>query len=262
MKFITVLFPVCFLCTGVAIASDYLTDSDSILVQEEVLTKPANTNQLNQFLIPWKNNGKYRQISFKYCPFKTNNECRIWKLKPTVNETVSAQNQKIDDNKINEFIDVAKQGGDLNAFDLVSEPFINNYKLLVKSATACCTDGLIYKLQSDGMDKDFIFKFLSNDANSNNATSRCMMMTDQDLEKIYEKQSDIDNIASIRTSCVCKNKVWFENMLSPFVKLYDRAPEFMNKKFYYNYTDGLNRKITVSVNADVQNILNQLKNCP
>ena len=40
------------------------------------------------------------------------------------------------------------------------------------------------------------------------------------------------------------------------------APDFANSKFDYTYIDGLQREITVSINTDVQNVLNQLAQCP
>ena len=68
--------------------------------------------------------------------------------------------------------------------------------------------------------------------------------------------------ADVRNGCLCRGRQWFKAMLAPFEQAYNALPEFKDTEFYYTYTDGLKREITVSVNNDVQNVLKQLEQCP
>ena len=130
------------------------------------------------------------------------------------------------------------------------------------NAQACCTDGMAYSLQQAGASADLIYKFLSDDANFYGFGSRCLMMTDYDLDTQYPNTATAVVAADVRNGCLCRGRQWFKAMLAPFEQAYKALPEFKDTEFYYTYTDGLKREITVSVNNDVQNVLKQLEQCP
>jgi hypothetical protein len=132
----------------------------------------------------------------------------------------------------------------------------------MRSANACCTDGLVYSLKNAGASEGLIYKFMADDANFYGFGSRCLMMTDEELDTKYPNTATAAVAADVRNGCLCRGRQWFAAMLAPFQQAYAAAPEFADQKFYYTYTDGLQRQTTVSINNDVQNVLKQLELCP
>lgn len=196
------------------------------------------------------------------CPFETETECEIWRRKPIVRETVSPRSPKIRADNMSAFIHAAKCNEDITANDPVAAPLLARYKMLMNSAQACCTDGMAYSLKRAGATDGLVYKFLSDDANFYGFGARCLMMTDEELDTKYPNTATAAVAADVRNGCLCRGRQWFTAMLAPFQEAYKAAPEFAKSKFYYTYTDGLQREITVSVNNDVQNVLNQLALCP
>ena len=88
------------------------------------------------------------------------------------------------------------------------------------------------------------------------------MMTDAEFDTKYPNTATAAVAADVRNGCLCRGRQWFTAMLAPFRDAYAAAPEFAESKFDYTYIDGLQREITVSINNDVQNVLNQLAQCP
>ncbi len=196
------------------------------------------------------------------CPFETDKECEIWRKKPLVRENVSPRSPKIRDAKLYDFIAAAACNSDIKATHPAAKPLLDRYKMLMNNAQACCTDGMAYSLRNAGADDDLIYKFLFDDANFYGFGSRCLMMTDYDLDTKYPNTTTAVVAADVRNGCLCRNRQWFKAMLAPFEQAYKALPEFKNSEFYYTYTDGLKREVTVSVNNDVQNVLKQLEQCP
>ncbi len=196
------------------------------------------------------------------CPFDTETECEIWRRKPIVRETVSPRSKKLRDVNMAEFVDVAYCNKDIQATDPVAAPLLNRYKMLMRSAQACCTDGMAYALKQAGASDGLVYKFLADDANFYGFGSRCLMMTDHDLDTKYPNTATAVVAADVRNGCLCRGRQWFSAMLAPFQQAYEALPEFKDAKFNYTYQDGLKRTITVSINNDVQNVLKQLEQCP
>lgn len=196
------------------------------------------------------------------CPFESETECEIWRRKPIVHETVSPRSPRIRESALNAFISAAKCNGNISANEDISAPLLDRYKMLMRSANACCTDGLVYALKRAGASDGLVYKFMADDANFYGFGARCLMMTDDELDKKYPNTATAAITADVRNGCLCRGRQWFEAMLAPFKQAYAAAPEFANQKFYYTYTDGLQRQTTVSVNNDVQNVLKQLEVCP
>lgn len=196
------------------------------------------------------------------CPFETTTECDIWRKKPMVRETVSPRAPKLRAAKMDEFINAATVNKDISASDATAAPLLERYKILMQSANACCTDGMTHQLKTAGADDALIYKFLADDANFYQIGSRCLMTTDAQLDEKFPNTAFAAVAADVRNGCLCRSREWFTAMLSPFQEAYGKVPEFEKSKFNYTYTDGLKREITVSVNHDVQNVLNQLEKCP
>lgn len=196
------------------------------------------------------------------CPFETDAECEIWRKKPMVRETVSPRSSKIRDIKMSEFVAAAQYDEDITTAHPTAKPLLERYKMLMASAQACCTDGMTHSLRQAGASDDLIYKFLADDANFYGFGSRCLMMTDYELDTKYPNTSTANAVADVRNGCLCRGRQWFKAMLSPFEQAYQEMPEFKEMPFYHTYHDGLNREVRVSVNNDVQNVLKQLEQCP
>lgn len=196
------------------------------------------------------------------CPFETETECNIWRRKPIIRETVSPRSPKIRDDKMMEFISAVQCSGDIDASSPIAAPLVERYKMLMRSATACCTEGMKYSLKKAGASDGLIYKFMSDDANFYNIGERCLMMTDDELDEKYPETATAAVIADVRNGCLCRGRQWFTAMLAPFVEAWRISPEFAQSKFLWSYTDGLQRMVTVSINDDVQNVLDQLAACP
>lgn len=196
------------------------------------------------------------------CPFETSAECEIWRRKPIMRETVSPRSPKIRADKMAEFVDAARCDMKIDATHPAAAPLVERYKMLMASANACCTDGFVYSLQQAGASNGLIYKFMADDANFYGFGSRCLMMTDEELDTKYPNTATAAVAADVRNGCLCRGRQWFKAMLAPFTDVYKAVPAFKSAKFYYTYTDGLQREITTSINTDVQAVLDQLSRCP
>lgn len=196
------------------------------------------------------------------CPFETETECEIWRRKPIVRETVSPRSARLRDAKVEEFVHAADCNIHITANEAVSAPLLDRYKMLMRSAQACCTDGMAYALKQAGASDGLVYKFLADDANFYGFGARCLMMTDYDLDTQYPNTATAVVAADVRNGCLCRGRQWFQAMLAPFEQVYSAIPEFKDAQFNYTYKDGLQREITVSINNDVQNVLKQLAQCP
>ncbi|MBQ5699965.1 MAG: hypothetical protein IIV74_01570 [Alphaproteobacteria bacterium] len=196
------------------------------------------------------------------CPFETETECEIWRRKPIVRETVSPRSTKLRDASVSEFVHAADCNKHITANDPAAAPLLDRYKMLMRSAQACCTDGMAYALKQAGASDGLVYKFLADDANFYGFGARCLMMTDHDLDTKYPNTATAVVAADVRNGCLCRGRQWFSAMLAPFQQVYSALPEFKDAQFNYTYKDGLQREITVSVNNDVQNVLKQLEQCP
>lgn len=196
------------------------------------------------------------------CPFETQTECEIWRRKPIVRETVSPRSARLRTASLDAFIHAADCNKHITANEDVSAPLLDRYKMLMRSAQACCSDGMAYALKQAGASDGLVYKFLADDANFYGFGARCLMMTDYELDTQYPNTATAVVAADVRNGCLCRGRQWFSAMLAPFQQAYNAMPEFKDALFNYTYKDGLGREITVSVNNDVQNVLRQLAQCP
>ena len=246
---------------------DCVDGSEEMIVSQHPVYAPAPkytaqdmTNVVNAVF--GSQYGSRYYSSYDGCPFNSQTECEIWRRKPIVRETVSPRSAVIRADKLDAFIYAAERNATISANDPVSAPLLERYKMLMRSANACCTDGLVYSLKKAGASDGLIYKFMADDANFYGFGSRCLMMTDEELDTKYPNTATAAVAADVRNGCLCRGRQWFSAMLAPFKQAYNASPEFANQKFYYTYTDGLQRKTMVSVNNDVQNVLKQLESCP
>lgn len=195
------------------------------------------------------------------CPFETAEECEIWYKKPIHKTSLEPRAPHINPVLVDNMLIAINSKCNLSANDSEMAPLLERYKILMNASNVCCTSGIVYKMQKSGADDSAVYNFLKDDANYF-ATSRCMVTNDEDILHKYSNNVTGKNVADVRNSCLCKNKQWFINLLQPFNDIYERNPDFKNSEFIYKYKDGMQRDISVSVNADVQTALGLLAVCP
>lgn len=238
---------------------EYVAQDLTVAVQETFGPAPQEITQ------PITQEGATQIVNYsgiEGCPFQSYTECQIWRRKPIVRETVSPRSSKLRAYNMNPLIHAIDCNKHISANEPVAAPLLDRYKMLMRSAQACCTEGMAYSLKEAGASEGLIYKFLADDANFYGLGSRCLMMTDHDLDTKYPNTATAVVAADVRNGCLCRGRQWFQAMLSPFQQAYDAVPEFKDALFNYTYKDGLGRPVTVSVNNDVQNVLKQLEQCP
>ncbi len=197
------------------------------------------------------------------CPFDTVAECKIWRQKPTIRESIQPMNPELRDYKMGDIIATLDVTGTIDTNSPVAAPLIERYKTLMRMANACCTDGMFYSLRRGGASDGLIYKFMVDDANFYGIGERCLMMTDSDLEANFpDEPSTVKTVSDVRNRCLCQGRQQFYDTLAPFVTLWNANPEFAETPFAWTYIDGLKREVTVSINYDVQKVLDQLSQCP
>ena len=170
-------------------------------------------------------------VFYDGCPFESETECEIWRRKPIVREAVAPRSKTIRAYNMNPLINALDCNIDLSANETVAAPLLERYKMLMKSAQACCTDGMAYALRKAGASDGLIYKFMADDANFYGLGARCLMMTDYDLDTKYPKTATAIVAADVRNGCLCRNRNWFESMLMPFTQAYNAVPEFKDALF-------------------------------
>ncbi|MBR3510565.1 MAG: hypothetical protein IKN73_00695 [Alphaproteobacteria bacterium] len=196
------------------------------------------------------------------CPFDTAAECEVWYKKPIHNETVAPRAPHLNSLRVDDMLYAININSNYCANDDVFTPLVNRYKMLMRASKACCGDGIVYKMQQNGINSVKIYEFLKDDANHFAITQRCLVTPNDGILYKYSNGVTGEMVADVRNSCLCKNREWFESLLTPFKDIYYRAPQFETDTFNYIYVDSMNRPITASINTDVQNVLEMLEACP
>ena len=196
------------------------------------------------------------------CPFETMAECKIWRRKPIMREIVAPRSPRIRYEKMDNILAEIDYNGELDANSPTAIPLMNRYHLLMKSARACCTEGITYSLRNAGASDGLVYKFLVDDANFYNVGDRCLMMTDSEIGSGTYMDATSDMISDVRRGCLCRSRNWYTSLLQPFIDAWRISPTFAESPFYWTYTDGVGRAVTVSINNDVQNVLDTLATCP
>ncbi|MDR1696970.1 MAG: hypothetical protein LBR41_01985 [Rickettsiales bacterium] len=195
------------------------------------------------------------------CPFRTEMECAIWARKPMYVQTMGWRSSILSDAAIDR-ISVAACAGDFSVENPAYRILFGRYRTLMSAARACCTSGMVTRLRDGGATDDLLYKFMVDDANFYQMGDRCLMTSDADLDERKFPNSFAEMAGDARNTCLCRQRDWFRALLAPFVQAWDAVPEFASNRFDYKYRDGLNREVTVSINYDVQNVLDQIDACP
>ena len=195
------------------------------------------------------------------CPFETAAECAIWYKKPVHKTSLEPRAPHINPVLVDDMLYALHSYRSITANDSEMAPLLQRYKMLMNASNVCCTSGIVYKMQKNHADELAVYEFLKDDANYF-ATSRCMVMPDEEISREYSNGVNGKMLADVRNSCLCKNRQWFTNLLQPFKDIYERYPDFQKSPFTYKYIDGMQREISVSVNEEVQTALGLLSACP
>lgn len=196
------------------------------------------------------------------CPFDSAEECDIWYTKPAYSQSVAPRAPHLNPVNMDEILYAINSTDEVCGDEEAMSPLLKRYKMLMRASKSCCTAGIIYKMQINKADENKIYSFLKDDANRYGIGTRCLVMSNDQIQSKYSNGVTGKILGDVRNSCLCKNRKWFESLLEPFRDVYKRAPQFENQPFNYTYLDSMNREITVSINKDVQTVMALLENCP
>ena len=196
------------------------------------------------------------------CPFNTATECAVWLRKPIISESVAPRSKTLRDSVMCDVSTAIEDNPNISANDKRMKPLLNRYNVLMRASRSCCTGGMTHKLKQAGASQGLIYKFLADDVNFSGFGSRCLVMSDEQIENTDKYEATSATVADVRNGCLCKSKGTFKALLAPFAQLYKDYPEFAKSSFEYKHYDGVGRAVTDSVNTDVQNVLSQLEMCP
>jgi len=196
------------------------------------------------------------------CPFTSMAECEIWYKKPVYKTASFPRSPHMNPVREDDVLYAIYSNYDVNADNEAMAPLVERYKILMNASRACCSEGIIYKMRQKGASDAAVYQFLKDDANEFAVASRCMVMNDDEIAHSYSNGVTGQMVADVRNACLCKNRQWFESLLEPFFDIYERAPLFAEKPFVYNYTDGMQRDITVYINDEIQTTHGLLEVCP
>lgn len=230
---------------------DATTDSQPI-VYEEILWSIDDEPQTCEYTCEWDYN----------CPFETATECEVWYKKPIHKEAVAPRAAHLSALKMDDILYAINSDNNFSGNSDVAAPLVERYKMLMRASKACCTEGIIHKLHGIQTKQKNIYEFLKDDANHFAIGERCLVLTNDDIASSYSHGVNGKMVTDVRNTCLCKNKEWLRTLLAPFNDVYQRAPQFESAPFFYTYIDGMQRQITVSINDEVQRVMDMLQTCP
>ena len=196
------------------------------------------------------------------CPFDTKEECEIWYKKPVYKQNVYPRAPHFNSAILDEILCGINSNTEVKATDSFAKPLLERYQMLQRASQSCCTAGIVYKMKAKDQDEESVYNFIKDDVNYFAIGSRCLMTTNDEISATYSNDVDGEMVVDVRNACLCKNRAWFTDLLAPFKDVYKHAPQFKDMPFNYTYTDGMQREVTVSINQDIQNMMNLLSNCP
>lgn len=196
------------------------------------------------------------------CPFSTAEECAIWYKKPAFKTNIHPRAPHFTDVRVDDMLYAIYSNYNISANAPEMSPLLDRYLILMKASRACCSEGIMYKMRQNGASDNAIYEFLKDDANYYAVASRCMVMNDDEFADSYSNGVTKKMAIEVRNACLCKNRQWFETLLQPYFDVYSRAPMFEERPFLYNYTDDMQRPVTVYINAEVHNTIGLIGACP
>ncbi|MCL2369283.1 MAG: hypothetical protein FWC83_01250 [Alphaproteobacteria bacterium] len=201
--------------------------------------------------------------NYDRCPPELNFfQCQIWRTRPHVRETRYTTSNRLRHNEFNAIMQSIQRGEAFNRNNPAALPLIARYEKLMNASLACCRDGMLHHLAKWGADDALKHKFIFDDANFYMMGQRCLVISDADLDRSMPNVMAAEVMADVRNTCICRSRDWFTALLGPFTQVYNAAPEFRDANFRFQYSDGLQRTITVNINREVQTVLEILRACP
>lgn len=237
------------------------------IVMHQSITTPVketeNIDTVDEIIIPETETVCETSCDHDYnCPFDTPTECEVWNKKPVQVQAAHPRSSHFSELKMQEILYAINSQKEFTANDKMAKPLLQRYKILLRTSKACCTEGIIHKLNENKASGKQIYQFLKDDANRFAVGERCLLTANDEILSSYSEGVDGKMVSDVRNACLCKNHQWFDTLLLPFKDVYERAPQFEATPFNYTYTDGLRRNITVSVNEDVKKVMALLESCP
>jgi hypothetical protein len=238
-----------------------LTDEE-IRLQELLSNRAARFEEIARHGVQAPVHGAWAgHPEFHNCPFHTENECRIWRRLPPVRETATSRVADMPQARMAEMIALLQAGNYITADMRQAQPLVDIYRTLLAASSACCTSGMIHQLQTSGISRAGIYQIMTDDKHFAQFGERCLVMQNKEFAAQSQATQITAMASQVRDMCLCRQRDYFESLLAPFTRVARASPKFRDSPFNWTYTDGLGRPITVSINQDVNNVLERLARC-
>ena len=201
--------------------------------------------------------------NYDLCPPElTFRQCYIWRTRPHFRAGSFNPPRTLRPDMMDSLIRDIRAGRTITYQTPTAVELVNRYKLLMNASLACCRDGMLHHMRRAGASGALKYQFIIDDANFYMIGQRCLVTSDEDLDRRMTNIQTAEVMADVRNTCICRSRDWFSALLAPFVQVYTEVPEFQNANFRFQYSDGLQRTITVNINREVQTVLDILRACP
>jgi len=192
------------------------------------------------------------------CPFRTAEECEVWRRKPVVRTGGSeSRGPSIERQRLCIIIDELRQNRRLPVESVSGRALIGAHRLMLNNGRRCCVDAATDIIKKSGGTAQDAEGFVSGNAEF---LDRCIAWSEDEIEKISGGGSFGEFLNEVQNRCFAVGGTNIRKMLTPFVQLFNSAPDLEELPLDYDYTDPQGQARRVSITDDVKVITSRLAN--
>ena len=139
---------------------------------------------------------------------------------------------------------------------------MENYSNITKASSVCCVSNLAANLKKAGLKSENILDVLKYDARRFYVQDTCLILSNEDIDNVFNTNGLSTIVKDTRKSCLCANKVFMRKNIASFYKIYKQDPDFYKKALLYRYKDKQGRITEHDINETILNIADTLNECP
>ncbi|MDR0319288.1 MAG: hypothetical protein LBH81_00925 [Rickettsiales bacterium] len=186
------------------------------------------------------------------CPHGTQKECAVWNKKPPVRATTQIRGHGVDQRQMCIIITELKNRRSLPVGSESGRVLIGAHRNLLTAGKKCCTNSLGNALRDMGASQLDVRAVMSDDENVFHFTDRCLVMSDEEIQTISGGGQLAAAMTTAQQTCFSgASGINFKKMLTPFMQLFNTAPELRQLPLDYDYTAPNGNTTRVSITHDV-----------
>ncbi|MDR1476725.1 MAG: hypothetical protein LBI17_01190 [Rickettsiales bacterium] len=153
-----------------------------------------------------------------------------------------------------------KNGEDYDDFGI--NVVIDNYKNVLNASASCCPYRITDGMRDAGFEQDGIMEFLAHDSVDYSVQNMCMVMSDEDVGKVFSNRRLLRAVAAARRECICNNSDYLRASLANFYTIYKADKDFYKKALIFHFRDAGGKVVKQDMLDSVMNITDILRTCP